>query len=762
MPLLPLSGLSVAEYSTGMAGRLAGLLLADQGATVIICREGAEPAPLDAYLDRGKHIYAATEPAWSAGADVVIRDGIDKGERVHGQIRLSITAVLAGETAYPFPDNVGDDILKAVSGFYTDLALTRKLLGDNVLYTPLPLCSIYAGVLGATAVGTALLDRIRNGAVRDIVISRLAAGLSSVGALVLEVAGIPRHLQVGSLISLPPEMADQVDKARADKAYFECLKRQMNPLFACYVAADGRQVMLLSVIHHRYARQLLEKLGIWQDMEALGVVDLPIYDPANAEFADHNIAIAQNLRLPLRAKLAELITAAIAQKSAEEWERTLCEDNIPCAMVRDFNEWRASDHARQSGIVETVTGCDWPQLGRVVRLASAQPYPPLHIGTTEKISLSASPSTSASEVPASIAPLAGMRVIDLANVIAGPACGRMLAELGAEVIKVDSSHPEHVPTVTVVWPGELSQGKRSILLDFRQENGREVLRRLIARADLVVFNKLDPVMEHLGLDRAGLARINPDAIAVQLTAYKGELPSSHDDYPGYDPLLQAGTGIMARFGSCDAPELHGLASCVDYLTGYIATFGAVVALVARERRPERGGDWVDTSLACAASFIQAPFQVTLAPVATADCLRQVKDGWICVEPADADAPGISQLSVPEALAAAKAAGLIAVPVQSIDELKARHRENPCADVAFKTDLGVLPAFNLRPTWFQFDGSPLPDLAAAPAPGANAKEILLELGYGAEDVDKMMSAGAVGQLLWGGFSAALKSADRDQL
>ncbi|MGF6899335.1 CoA transferase [Paraburkholderia sp. GAS348] len=748
MSLLPLSGISVVECSTGMAGRLAGLLLADQGATVIVCREGGEPAPLDAYLDRGKHIHAGAEPACSAGADVVIRDGTDNGERIHEQIRLAITAVLPGETAYPFPDEVGDDILKAVSGFYTDLAMTRSLLGDNVLYTPVPLCSVYAGVLGATAVGAALMDRLRSDAGRDIVISRLAAGLSSVGALALEVGGIPEHLKTGPIISLPPELAAHVGKARADKAYFEWLKRQMNPLFACYPAADDRQVMFLSVIHRDYARRLLETLGIWEDMQALGVVDLPIYDSSNAEYADHNIAVAQNLRLPLRAKLAELIAAAVARKPAEEWERILGEANIPCAMVRDFDEWRASDHARQSGIVETVGGCDWPQLGRAVRLASAKPYPALHIGTTGKTSLPASQSATAKEAAKLAAPLAGMRVVDLANVIAGPACGRMLAELGAEVIKVDSTQPEHAPAVTVVWPGELSQGKRSILLNLRQEDGREILRRLVAQADLVVFNKLDPVMKRLGLDRAGLARLNPDAIAVQLSAFKGERPGSHDDYPGYDPLLQAATGIMTRFGSSDAPELHGLASCVDYLTGYIAAFGAIVALFARERRPERGGDWVDTSLASAASFIQASFQVTPAPVGTANCLRKVKDGWICVEPADADIPGISELTVPEALTAAKSAGIIAAPVQSIAELKARHRENPSADVAFKTSSGDLPAFNLRQTWFHFDGSPLPELAAAPAPGANAQEILQELGYGAADIEKMMSVGTVGQVLWG--------------
>ena len=755
MSLLPLSGISVVEYGTGLAGRLAGLLLADQGATVFVCREKGEPATLDVYLDRGKHIHAGTELAWSAGADVVIRDGIDTGERSHRQIRLAITAVLPGEDAYPFPDSVGDDILKAVTGFYTDLAITRKLLGDDVLYTPLPLCSIYAGVIGATAVGAALVDRIRYGAGRDIVVSRLAAGLSAVGALALEVDGIPEHLKTCPLISLPPELEVHASKARADKAYFEWLKQQMNPLFACYPAADGRQVMFLSVIHRQYARRLLEKLGIWEDMQALGVVDLSIYDPANAEFADHNIAVAQNLRLPLRAKLAELIAAAVARKPAKEWERTLGEDNIPCAMVRDFDEWRASDHARQSGIVETVGGCAWPQLGRVVRLATAQPYPPLHTCTTGRTPFPASKLPTATVAEKSTAPLAGMRVVDLANVIAGPSCGRMLTELGAEVIKVDSTHPEHVPLVTVVWPGELSQGKRSILLNLHQENGREILRRLVAQADLVVFNKLDPVMERLDLDRAGLARINPNAIAVQLSAFKGERPSSHDDYPGYDPILQAATGIMARFGSCDAPELHGLASCVDYLTGYIAAFGAVVALAARERRSEGGGDWVDTSLASAVSFLQLAFQVAPAPVGTADCLRKVKGGWICVEPADADIRGISELTVPEAMAAARSAGIIAAPVQSIVELKARHRTAPCADVAFKTDAGALPAVNFQPTWFQFDGRPLPALAAAPAPGADAKEILLGLGYDAADIDRMISAEAVGQILWGAPSAALK-------
>ena len=85
-------------------------------------------------------------------------------------------------------------------------------------------------------------------------------------------------------------------------------------------------------------------------------------------------------------------------------------------------------------------------------------------------------------------------------------------------------------------------------------------------------------------------------------------PGSRDDHPGYDPLLQAETGIMTRFGTRNMPLLHGIASCVDYLTGYLGAYAAIVALQARERRKDGHGDWAETSLASAASLIQFGFQ----------------------------------------------------------------------------------------------------------------------------------------------------------
>lgn len=738
----PLHGITVHEHSAGLAGRLTGLLLSDQGATVVIRRAKGDAQPLDAYLDRGKLFHAGPEPL--PAPLVVVQDGAFATARPAGQIRLAVTAVLPGESDYPFADDAGDDLLKAVLGFYTDLAVTRRHLGDAVVYTPLPMCSVYAGVLGGVAVGAVLAELPSRPAGRDIVMSRLAAGLSALGALVLEVEGVPEHLTPGAVVGLPAGLQCHVDRARGDPAHYEWLKRRASPFFACYPTADGRQVMFASLAHRRQARDLLEQLGVWEALKAEGMVDVSPYDPRHTAFAGRNVALPHDLNLDLRMKTADVIEQAVGGGRAEEWERSLSCSGVPCVVVREFGEWRALEQTREAGLTETVPGCDWLQLGRSARVASAKPYPPHRLARTEAPEIPACPPAGEAP-PYGQGPLHGIRVLDLANVIAGPACGRILAELGADVVKVDTTRPDLVPIVTVIWTGELSQGKRSILLDLSRDAGRAILHQLVRNADVVVLNKLDPVVAKLGLDREGLARLNPKAIGVQVTAFKGERPGARDDDPGYDPNLQAATGIMSRFGSLDAPELHGLASCVDYLAGYLASFGAVVALAARSRRADGAGDWADSSLASAASLIQLPFQVDPPPVGDARCLRRVADGWVCVEPAHVALP--EEADVAEAILAAQAAGARAVRVQSLAELKARHRDSPCATVGFRRDEGPWSTVNLRPSWFHFDGAPLPPASPATPPGADAHAVLGELGLGDNAIGKLVVDGTVGRAYW---------------
>jgi crotonobetainyl-CoA:carnitine CoA-transferase CaiB-like acyl-CoA transferase len=145
--------------------------------------------------------------------------------------------------------------------------------------------------------------------------------------------------------------------------------------------------------------------------------------------------------------------------------------------------------------------------------------------------------------------------------------------------------------------------------------------------------------------------------------------------------------------------------------------------------------------------MQMNFQASPASLGSSDCLRKARDGWICVEPADAAIGDISELSMAEALNAAKASGVVAAPVQSIARLKEIHRNRPSATVAFRTERGDFPTVNIRPTWFRFDGKPLPEVSPATVPGSDAAAILAELGYGPAAIERLIEEGTVGRPWW---------------
>src|SRR6185295_1400582 len=270
--------------------------------------------------------------------------------------------------------------------------------------------------------------------------------------------------------------------------------------------------------------------------------------------------------------------------------------------------------AHAAGIFAEVRGGTTPQIGRSAWIASAQPYPALEscrradaLPTRMTPPRTTLPPTTEPGI-ATRAPLAGFVAIDLCNVVAGPACGRAFVELGATVVKIDPIRPQHSPTIMVTFAGETAVGKRSIILDTEHVEGRAILHRLVSSADMLLANKLDTQFARIELDRASLAAHNPSAIGVQLSAHRGETRGPRHDYPGYDPALQGLTGIMMRFGQDGCPTFHGIASCVDYLCGYLGVWAGVTALAARERRGDGRGDWAESSLATAASLVQLLLQ----------------------------------------------------------------------------------------------------------------------------------------------------------
>jgi crotonobetainyl-CoA:carnitine CoA-transferase CaiB-like acyl-CoA transferase len=213
----------------------------------------------------------------------------------------------------------------------------------------------------------------------------------------------------------------------------------------------------------------------------------------------------------------------------------------------------------------------------------------------------------------SAGPLAGVRVVDCSTVLAGPYATMLLADLGADVVKVEPPEGDATRGWGPPWVGDEAAGtrtaayylavnrnKRSLRLDLRQPAGADVLRRLLADADVFVENLRPDSLARLGFDDDALAAINPALIHLAISGYGPTGPLV--GRPGYDFLLQAETGLMSITGESDAdggePTKVGVA-IADVATGLHAAVGILAALAGRDRptSPAHGlGQRVDASI----------------------------------------------------------------------------------------------------------------------------------------------------------------------
>ena len=196
-------------------------------------------------------------------------------------------------------------------------------------------------------------------------------------------------------------------------------------------------------------------------------------------------------------------------------------------------------------------------------------------------------------------PLDGIRVLDFTRIIAGPLCTQQLADLGADVIKVE--HPVTGDDTRARNPKGDRRGasflawnrsKRSICIDLAAEPGRELGRELAAECDVVIENFRPGVMKRLGLGPERLRAADPELIYVSISAYGSQ--GSFSSRPGLDPILQAQSGMMSITGPIDGgPTRHPL-SIIDTLTAAHATSAICAAIVGRSTHG--GGDFIDLCL----------------------------------------------------------------------------------------------------------------------------------------------------------------------
>ena len=256
----------------------------------------------------------------------------------------------------------------------------------------------------------------------------------------------------------------------------------------------------------------------------------------------------------------DAVQAALMQWDGEAFETAAYTSGCVVAFMRSHDQWSATPHAKALAGLPLIS---------IAKIGEAAPKP----------------------WPKGERPLAGIRVLDLSRVIAGPVAGRMLAAHGADVLLISGPELPAIPWLTI----DTGRGKLTSFIELKNEQGRATLRDLLAEADIFSQGYRPRAIGGLGFSPEDAARINPGIIYVTLSAYGHAGPWA--ERRGFDSLVQTATGFNHAEGQAagvDGPkELP--AQMLDHATGYFMAFGTMMA---KARQAREGGSWhVQVSLA---------------------------------------------------------------------------------------------------------------------------------------------------------------------
>lgn len=392
--------------------------------------------------------------------------------------------------------------------------------------------------------------------------------------------------------------------------------------------------------------------------------------------------------------------------------------------------------------------------------------------------------------------LAGVRVIELAHVMAGPVCGRMLADLGADVVKVEApgagdptrafAPPEAGGTAAAFVM--MNRNKRGIVIDLKTEAGRGVARRMLERCDVVVENFRKGVMEDFGLGYESLRAAHPGLVYCQITGFGRTGPLA--DQRGFDLIAQGMTGLLSVTGEGPGrPPVKCGPPLTDITAGILGAMGVVTALYARQSTGK--GQFVDTSL-YEAGLIQTFWQSAVAlatgespgPLGSAHPLAApyealpTADGWITVGGWNQvnwlrllEVLGLGELAndarfgtnadrmenldelreilsrrlrtatARSWLRRLEAANVPAGPVSSMIEAL-RHPQTVAREMVVTVRQGDEPVETLGAP-VKLSETPTSVERGAPAQGEHTDEVLAEYGFDGEEIATLRQAGVVG-------------------
>ena len=583
-----LEGVKVVEFGSNLGAEYAAWILAEQGARTIkvepqdgSARRGSAHFHV---LNRSKQslffdLHAAPERAAALlrWADVLItgftpanlgRLKLDP-ESVH---RLNPRAIAVNVPPLGSRGKLADfDANEELVAAYSGITGSQWARSANPVALVFPAASYAAGVMAATAAVASLFAR-RGGATGEAVEVSLLAGAFS-----LQTGGIIRHEKMTTLYHGPQDPLGPI------------------PCYRLFQAGDGRYLFAACGNSTFWGKFTL----------ALERPDL-VADP-RFENAPWGIPVAQ--WQPLK----DIIEPIIRTKPRAEWLKILRDHDVPCAPVLTRQEFINWEQTLALGMRQEIQD---PTLGATVQLGLPfflHDTPGRISGPTpargdERTALrwmaeSDRPAQSISADtprPPARGPLDGIVVLDFTGYIAGSYGPMILAQLGATVIKIESLEGDsfrHFGFGFLGW----NQGKRGLSLNLATEAGREIVEGLARKADVVVENLRPGRMRRFGFDYPRLSSLNPRIIFMSVNAFGNHGPEH--DRPGFDPLLQSYSGVMAAQGGPHGHPVYLTCAICDYGAAMISALGCVTALYARERTGR--GQFCETSLLQASMALQA-------------------------------------------------------------------------------------------------------------------------------------------------------------
>jgi crotonobetainyl-CoA:carnitine CoA-transferase CaiB-like acyl-CoA transferase len=618
---MALDGIRVLDLSTGIAGPTATMLLGDFGADVIkVEPPGGDPArtrPGFAVWNRNKRSIVVDQRSeagkrriaeFLAGADVCVVSQAQAalvGSQLDPATLSSTYPHLVCVHMPPYtPTDVpwsGGAESNALLNAFAGPACRQSSFDGGPIDLVFPIVLYVQGQWAAGATVAALIERERSGF-----------------GQVVSVAGIHGIMVscAGQLNVVPTQDSLPTNVGPGGR----------HPCYTTYQGSDGRWLFLAA---------LTPKFQV-NAFRVLGVGDI---------FADERIrGISARILLPEnRGWVRSLMAEAFLTRTRDEWLALLKQGDCPAGPLGERDEWLDHPQVQANDLRAEVED---PERGRVVMpglplvltgtpgcIRSAAPTLGQDDQTTRP--WSQRPTPDGAPPQSSRGPLAGYRVLNLGTILAGPYAGALLAELGADVVKVEPPAGDPFREPGFVY----NRGQRGLAIDLTSEAARQAFYALVGSVDAVLDNSRLGVLERLQVDYASLARVNPHIVTLSVRGFGEHGPLAAR--PGFDPVLQAMSGMMTAQGGDSDPVLFTI-PVNDIAAATLAVLGICLGLFHRIRTGD--GQRVWTSLVGCSTIMQSGELVRFAqrpPAARGgrdfagpsalDRFYRVSDGWLRVQ-----------------------------------------------------------------------------------------------------------------------------------